>query len=68
MDLPAGPTVEDAAHDHFWNMREMADKNDELACSWPARARNLMVLAVPKKNADEFEDELLACGFKKAGS
>jgi len=32
------------------------------------RARNLMVLAVPTKSIGEFEAELLASGFKKAGS
>jgi sulfite reductase beta subunit-like hemoprotein len=32
------------------------------------RARNLMVLGVPEKNVGELETELIACGFKKAGS
>ncbi len=32
------------------------------------RARNLMVLAVPDTCVGEFESELLACGFRKAGS
>jgi len=32
------------------------------------RARNLLVLAVPENSVVEFEPELLACGFRKAGS
>lgn len=32
------------------------------------RARNLLVLAVPENCIGEFEPELIACGFKKAGT
>lgn len=32
------------------------------------RARNLFVLAVPESCVDDFEPELIACGFRKAGT
>ncbi|MES2256471.1 MAG: ATP-dependent helicase [Pseudomonadota bacterium] len=32
------------------------------------RARNLMVLGIPEQHVGEFEDELVECGFKKAGT